>query len=135
MKRYLKVWGFCILGVLSIQSTAMAADYPRLGELIGTWCDTQLITAPDQDYVIEIWRNPNGTYSYHQLIRNLGQEELGHNSYAVIQKDGDWHIDNGHDEYARQKPDGRLEIYDPYGLITTAKRVAPNTHPSKCRLS
>lgn len=122
------VWG---LGLISISAMAFASEHSRSGEVIGTWCDMQ--AAPSGDYVIEIWKHSEGGYSYHQLIRSAGKEELAHNSYAVTNKDGKWQIDNGHEEYAMDGADGALNIYDAYGLITIAKPVPPSTHPSDCR--
>lgn len=121
----------CGLGLISISGMAFASEHSRSGEVIGTWCDMQ--AAASGDYVIEIWKHADGGYSYHQLIRNAGKEELGHNGYAVTKKDGKWQIHNGHDEYAREGAGGVLNIYDAYGLITTAKPVPPSTHPSNCR--
>ena len=89
--------------------------------------------ASNSDYVIEIWRNEKGTLTYHILIREVGETELGHVSYAIKEKSGKWYIESGHGEYADEGIDGSLSIFDSFGLITKAKPVPPNTHPSNCR--
>ena len=55
------------LGVGLLSSFACATELPRSGELIGTWCDTATPGAPQDDYIIEIWRDAQGRYSYHRL--------------------------------------------------------------------
>lgn len=124
-----------LLGMSFAGVTAHASEPLRSGDLIGTWCDMQLPNNPEVDYVIEIWRDNGGRYSYHQLIRSTGKTEVSTNSYWAAQRDGKWFIENGHDEYARKDSRGSLNIYDAFGLITTAKAVRANTKPSQCRQS
>lgn len=118
---------------IAFSASAIADDMKREGELVGTWCDMQFPNAPQQDYVIEIWRDQSGALSYHMLIRNSGERKLGHISYSIKSRDGKWLIDNGHGEYARKDAIGHLQIYDGLGHISTAKIVPANTSPDQCR--
>ncbi len=123
-----------ILSAISFSASdlALADTVEFSGERIGRWCDTAIPNSPEYDYIIEIWKSKDGSYSYHQLLKSKTSKP-SINSYPANKINQTWHVQNDHGEYVRVGDDGFLRLYDGLGFIRKAIPVGPDTKPGECR--